>query len=134
MLIRWVLLIAFTIFMLLLDFSSLDDHQQVFAAWGAHDFIFLGANTQKCEVIAGVKVSDGASCFLCQAAQEASILHCGRVVQSRTDWNAILVDDNGANDTFVTLYPFEYFFYVAHFDVWGGCQYQTRKEFLLLRR
>lgn len=56
--------------------------------WCTHDFIFLGADAQEGEVIAGVKVSDSAPRLLCQAAQQSCVLHCCGVVEGGADWDA----------------------------------------------
>lgn len=55
--------------------------------WCNHDFIFLGADPQECEVILGINVSHSAPCLHDEAVHEARILNCCRVVHSTFDRN-----------------------------------------------
>lgn len=100
--------------LLLVLCRTLYDYKQVFIVWGTHDLYLFGADTEERQVIARVKVAHDAACFLGETTQQTCILHSGRVVQSCADRDAIIIDDNGTNDTFVCLDPLQTFIYFRH--------------------
>lgn len=55
--------------------------------WSNHDFVFLGADPQECEVILGIDVPHGAPGLHDEAVHEASVLNGGGVVYGALDGN-----------------------------------------------
>ncbi len=68
--------------------ASLIMLQPVIPTWGNHNFVFFSSDPEEREVVVWVEISHAAPGFLCQRLYHTGILHGGRVVQGRTDWNA----------------------------------------------
>lgn len=96
--------------------------------------MLVGSDSEKGEVIGGVKIPHCTSGLGCQLLDLTGILDCGGIIQSSADGNAwveaflinahskhlkknwcsfltFLVDYDDTSDSLVTLHPFQRFFY-----------------------
>lgn len=64
--------------------------------WSNHDFIFLGADPQECEVVLGIDVPHGAPGLHDEAVHEPSVLNGGGVVYGALDGNTCTRGDSKA--------------------------------------
>jgi len=89
----------------------LNDDQHVVLVGCNHDLVFLGADAQEGEVVLGVGVSHTVACLCGERVHEARVLHRRRVVHRRAHRDPLAVDDDEADDSLVTLDPFERLLY-----------------------
>lgn len=67
----------------------LDDHQQEVLVRSHHNFMLLGSNSQKCQIIPRIQIAYGTSSFVSQLAHQAGILNGCRIIQCTFYRNAL---------------------------------------------
>lgn len=86
----------------LLFVRVLDDNKQVFLVGSNHDFVLLGANTEKGEVVLGIQITDNGTGFCSKLSNKRTVLDSQGIVQGCSDGDSFIIDNNNSLDSLVT--------------------------------
>jgi len=93
----------------------LDNNEQVVFIWGNHDLVLLGADSQKSQVIRGVKIPHYVAGFASEHCDQLRILTRKlSILDCRLDRDTICIHNDEANDSFVGTDAIEGLLDLAH--------------------